>query len=84
MRDEISSFVRDVLIHDRTDTLAAWFDMVRVSAMVTDHLAGRANYTDEIDKIMTVAMLYKVFDSGGMLKGPAGSSVHRELASELS
>ena len=29
-------------------------------------------------------MLYKVFDSGGMLKGPAGSSVHRELASELS
>ena len=84
MRNELSSFVRDVLFHDRTDPLAAWFDMRRISTMVNEHIAGRANYTDEIDKVMTVAMLYKTFDSAPMLKGPEGSNVHTELASELS
>jgi asparagine synthase (glutamine-hydrolysing) len=85
MRNELSSFVRDVLFRDdQRDTLAAWFDMRRVSMMVTDHIAGRANYTEEIDKLMTVAMLHKTFDSGGRLTVPALSNVHREMASELS
>jgi hypothetical protein len=34
--------------------------MVRVSEMETDHIDGRANYTDEIDKILTVATIESV------------------------
>jgi asparagine synthase (glutamine-hydrolysing) len=84
MRNELSSFVRDMLFHDdQRDTLAAWFDMRRVSTMVTDHIASRANYTEEIDKVMTVAMLHKTFDSAGRLKVSEVANVHREMASEL-
>ena len=36
-----------------------WFDMPRVAQMVNDHIAGRANYTDEIDKLLTVAVAQK-------------------------
>jgi len=56
MRDELSGFVRSVLIDDG-NRLSPWFDRRRVATMVEDHIAGRANYTDELDKIITVVLM---------------------------
>jgi hypothetical protein len=56
IRNELSGFVRDILMPAGNRDLDPWFDMRRVAAMVDDHVAGRANYTDELDKIVTVAV----------------------------
>jgi asparagine synthase (glutamine-hydrolysing) len=57
MRDEMSGFVRSVLLDDGGNRLSPWFDRHRVSTMVEEHIAGRANYTDELDKIVTVVLM---------------------------
>jgi asparagine synthase (glutamine-hydrolysing) len=59
MRRDLAGFVRETLIHDNNDDLAPWFDMPTVARMVNDHIDGRANYTDEIDKLLTVALTQK-------------------------
>lgn len=59
MRHDLAGFVRETLIHDSNGDLRAWFDMPRVAQMVNDHIDGRANYTDEIDKLLTVALAQK-------------------------
>jgi asparagine synthase (glutamine-hydrolysing) len=59
MRRDLAGFVRDTLIHDGKSDLRTWFDMSRVAQMVNDHIAGRANYTSEIDKLLTVALAQK-------------------------
>ena len=68
MRNELSGFVRETLLDERDGELGEWFDMRRVGAMVDDHIAGRANYTDEIDKVLAVAVarktLFRRFDQG--------------------
>jgi asparagine synthase (glutamine-hydrolysing) len=57
MRRELEPLVRDTLCGPNGSELDAWFDHARVRAMVDDHIAGRANYTDEIDKLMTVVVV---------------------------
>jgi asparagine synthase (glutamine-hydrolysing) len=57
-RHELADLVRDTLAEHR-DGLAAWFDMHRVNRMVAEHMAGRANHTDAIDKVLTVAFVRK-------------------------
>lgn len=56
IRHDLADLVRDTLAAHR-DGLAAWFDMHRVQRMVSDHIAGRANHTDAIDKLLTVALV---------------------------
>jgi len=58
IRHHLPNLVRDTLTEHR-DGLAAWFDMHRVNRMVTDHIDGRANHTDAIDKLLTVAITQK-------------------------
>jgi asparagine synthase (glutamine-hydrolysing) len=58
IRHDLADLVRDTLATHR-DGLAAWFDMPRVQRMVSDHIAGRANHTDAIDKLLTVAVAQK-------------------------
>jgi asparagine synthase (glutamine-hydrolysing) len=70
MRYDLAPFVRETLAHDRSD-LRPWFNTIRVEQMVDDHIAGRANYTDAIDKLLTVAMIQK-----SLLNGSRGRSVH--------
>jgi asparagine synthase (glutamine-hydrolysing) len=65
MRHELSGFVREVLLRDKTNDMSSFLDMRRVSAMVHDHIDGRANYTDELDKLMTVSMIPRAFASNG-------------------
>jgi asparagine synthase (glutamine-hydrolysing) len=55
MRVELAGFVRETLVHDRRSTLHAWFDPRRIAGMVEEHISGRANYTDELDKLLTIA-----------------------------
>jgi asparagine synthase (glutamine-hydrolysing) len=54
MRNEISGFVRETLL-SRESSLSNWFETRKIEAMVNDHIGGRANYTDELDKLLTVA-----------------------------
>jgi asparagine synthase (glutamine-hydrolysing) len=58
-RRSLAEFVRETLTSD-TDALANWFDMRRVASMVDDHVAGRANYMDEIDRLLTLATATRV------------------------
>jgi asparagine synthase (glutamine-hydrolysing) len=54
-REELAGVLRETLVNGRQGELDAWFDMRRVRVMVEAHIRGRANYTDEIDKLVTVA-----------------------------
>jgi asparagine synthase (glutamine-hydrolysing) len=62
-RTRLAPLVRQTLLEDDRKRLDEWFDMKRVSEMVTDHIAGRANYIDEIDKAMTLALLARRYES---------------------
>jgi asparagine synthase (glutamine-hydrolysing) len=55
-RSDLSELVRETLLDDRQSDLRAWFPGHMVERIVEDHVKGRANYTDEIDKLLTVAI----------------------------
>jgi asparagine synthase (glutamine-hydrolysing) len=59
MRRDLAGLLKERLVHDYDRDLTAWFDMNRVAQMVDDHISGRANYTDAIDKVLTVAVIQK-------------------------
>ncbi len=68
-RRDLAGYVRDTLItRDNSDALSAWFDMSVVARMVDDHVGGRANYMDEIDRLLTLAtanrVLFRRFEAG--------------------
>ena len=49
--------------------------MRRVSEMVDDHIAGRANYTAEIDNVLTLAVLCHTIEGTRTLSlGPSGNA----------
>ena len=77
IRHDLADLVRDTLAEHR-DGLATWFDMPRVNRMVTDHIAGRANHTDAIDKLLTVALVQK-----RLLASPASSRCVKRDQPEL-
>jgi asparagine synthase (glutamine-hydrolysing) len=79
MRHELSGVVRNGLSGSDPGELGAWFDMRRVSRMAEDQIAGRANYTDELDKVMTVAMCHRTILSGRASARPSGAPPAREL-----
>ena len=74
MRHELSGFVRNALRRDDSGVLTDWFDMRRVGVMVEDHIAGRANYTDELDKLMTVAAMQRAM--AGQMSQAVPAAVH--------
>jgi hypothetical protein len=53
--------------------------MRQVSRMAEDQIAGRANYTDELDKVITVAMCHRTILSGRASARPSGAPPAREL-----
>jgi asparagine synthase (glutamine-hydrolysing) len=62
-RTRLASLVRTTLLERDSARLEEWFDMKRMSEMVADHIAGRANYIDEIDKAMTLTLVTKRYES---------------------
>ena len=57
-RNELAPFVRETLRRNR-ESLDPWFDMSRVAQMVEQHVAGAANYTAQIDQVVTVGLLHE-------------------------
>jgi asparagine synthase (glutamine-hydrolysing) len=55
MRHELSGLLRDTLVDNPPAEMKNWFDSSRARTIVLDHISGRGNYTDEIDKMLTVA-----------------------------
>jgi len=66
IRRDLAEFVRETLLGKGRIDLEQWFELPTVERMVNDHIDGRANYTDAIDKLLTVAVaqktLFKRFD----------------------
>jgi asparagine synthase (glutamine-hydrolysing) len=56
IRHQLAGFVRESVHDTGTADLGEFFDMHRVRRMVDDHIGGRRNYTDEIDKVITVVL----------------------------
>jgi asparagine synthase (glutamine-hydrolysing) len=59
IRNELADFVRDSLGVQKNSPMWEWFDMQRVSSMVKAHINGECNYTDEIDKVLTIMVAEK-------------------------
>ena len=54
MRHELAPFVRETLSGSGVGGLGDWLNMPNVRRIVDDHISGRANYTDEVDKLLTL------------------------------
>jgi asparagine synthase (glutamine-hydrolysing) len=57
IRTHFSEFIHDTLLSDSAN-INRLFDKVRVRKMVTGHIAGTHNYLDEINKLLTVELIY--------------------------
>ncbi len=55
MRRELAGLLRDTLVRSDLGDLRAWFEPAAIRAVVDDHIAGKRNHTDEIDKLLTLA-----------------------------
>lgn len=64
-RDVLSDYVREVLLDPSTLSLP-WFDAKHVEAMVSDHVARRRNCTLEIHRLLTVALVHRLFANGSV------------------
>ena len=56
---ELSRYLREFA--SSRGSLPSFFDRNTINAMIDDHVMGRRNYLDEIDKIMTIALVEKLF-----------------------
>jgi hypothetical protein len=56
MRRDLAGLVREILLHENPSALRGHFDLARIAQMVGDHIDGRANFTDEIDKLMALVI----------------------------
>jgi asparagine synthase (glutamine-hydrolysing) len=56
-RRELSDFLREMLLRrEGSAELPSWCDVGRVAFMVNAHLAGRRNFTDELDRLLTLTL----------------------------
>ena len=72
MRTEIASFVREALQPGGESALSYWFDRQRLSAMVEQHVKGACNYTEEIDKALTLRIAETTLFSARTFSGGFG------------
>lgn len=79
IRHDLAGLVRDTLFGQDRDELSTWFDMGRVRQMVAEHVEGRANHTDAIDKLLTVAVARRTL-LGSRPHPSAAEFNQRELA----
>lgn len=66
MRRDLAPALEATLVHSFDHDLEAWFNRSQVAQMVTRHIAGHANFTDELDKVLTVSVAHQC-----LLKGAA-------------
>jgi asparagine synthase (glutamine-hydrolysing) len=58
-RDELSEYVREILLDKRTVS-RPFLNKVFLDEMINGHLKGVYNYTNEINKILTVELIYRL------------------------
>ncbi len=68
-REELSELARQTMLDGNQGDLWRWFDIGKVEGMLDEHRRGRSNYTEEIDKVVTVALA-----SRQLLKASSGQS----------
>jgi asparagine synthase (glutamine-hydrolysing) len=61
-RTVLAEYVREVAL-DRGTLALPYFERKTVEAAVNDHLAGRRNYTVEIHRLLTLALVHRLFTS---------------------
>jgi asparagine synthase (glutamine-hydrolysing) len=61
LRTELSAYVRDMLLTSKY--LPAFYENKRIELMVNEHLEGKNNYLDEIDKALSLMLSAKMFFS---------------------
>lgn len=62
-RDELSSFVQEVILDSRTKNRPYW-DERFLEKIVSDHINGKANYMLELRKILTVELIHRQLIEG--------------------
>lgn len=67
-RRQLADYLRSVLLEN--NRLPECLDRQGLSEMVEQHLSGRSNYLDELDKALTVALSYKLLLSNGDTGSP--------------
>jgi asparagine synthase (glutamine-hydrolysing) len=63
-RNQLAPLVRDILGPSNRAHIEPWFDPRRVATMIDEHVAGRANYTEELDKIITIVLVQHTLIGG--------------------
>jgi asparagine synthase (glutamine-hydrolysing) len=58
-RDELSEYVREILLDNRTVS-RPYLNKLFLNEMINGHLKGVYNYTNEINKILTVELAYRL------------------------
>lgn len=59
LRHQLSGFVKETLLSSSSRGVSDWCDVRRVRQLVDDHVRGRMNYTDELDKLLMLAVAQK-------------------------
>ena len=78
IRRECAPAVKEILYGGHPASLAEFIDFSQVERMMADHLQGRRNYTEEIDKIVTVVLADRLLfreaeTQRGIARGAAGN-----------
>jgi asparagine synthase (glutamine-hydrolysing) len=63
-RDQLANYIRETLLDPRALS-RPYFDRKRAEYIVTQHTAGRLNYTLEIHKLLTLELLHRLFVDTG-------------------
>lgn len=77
-QQHLSDYISDILMQGSYD-LRQFFSKHQVETMINDHLTGRNNYLDQIDKLLTIYLTYHFF-----LKGRAFDDEPHELFPQMS
>ena len=62
-RDALSSYVREILL-DRRTLARPYLEPNRVEAVVNGHIKGGLNYTNEIHRLLSLELVYRLFLDG--------------------
>jgi asparagine synthase (glutamine-hydrolysing) len=74
----LADYLRSVLVEDHLTPLDAYVDPCRVDAMVQQHLSGKRNYWEELDKLLTMALTCRhLFQTPSPLQPNPSRSVYR-------
>lgn len=72
MRNEIAPYVDAVLSGEEPSSLRAVIDAARVRDMFIEHRAGRRNFTEELDRVLTLVLAEKLLLKNRTQRAPHG------------